>query len=142
MAHCHSLQGQFAMPSKRRDKLLLSAMSKRPKPAADDLLATQFTAAAARRIQMLATVADLSQSEIARAVRVDQSTVNKWFAGTRLPSVYQMALLAQEYGASLDFIYRGSLLGVRLDLAVKLAATYPELVLEPDHPPTAKAQEP
>lgn len=117
-------------------------MTKRPKVSADDMLATQFTAAAARRLQMLATVAELTQSEIARAVRVDQSTVNKWFAGTRLPSIYQMSLLADEYGASLDFIYRGSLLGVRLDLAVKLAATYPELVLAPDHLPKGADPEP
>ena len=117
-----------------------SAMSKRPKVAADDLLATQFTTSAGKRMQMIATVANLSQSEIARAVRVDQSTVNKWFAGTRLPSVYQMALFCEEYGASLDFIYRGSLSGVRIDLAVRLAATYPELVLAQDHPPKAEAQ--
>jgi transcriptional regulator with XRE-family HTH domain len=117
-------------------------MSKKPKPAADDLLATNFTAAAGSRMQMIAAVANLSQSEIGRAVRVDQSTVNKWFAGTRLPSVYQMALFCEEYGASLDFIYRGSLVGVRLDLAVKLAATYPELVLGQDHPPKATDREP
>ena len=125
------------MTHKKLSGLDTQGMSKRPKAAADDLQASHFTDAVAQRLQMIATVAELGQSEIARAVRVDQSTVNKWFAGTRLPSVYQMALFCDAYGTGLDFIYRGSLLSTRLDLAVRLAAAYPELVLGQDHPPKA-----
>jgi DNA-binding XRE family transcriptional regulator len=137
MAHCHSLQGQFAMMGISTARLSNSGMSRRAAIAEDDLQASTFTAAAGRRMQMVAAVAELSQSEIARAVRVDQSTVNKWFAGKRLPSVYQVSMFCEAYGASLDFIYRGSLVGCRMELAVKLAATYPELVLGQGHPAKA-----
>ena len=127
----HSMQGQFATKVYDNGGLNIFAMSKRPKVATDDLLATQFTPAVAKHLKMVATVAELSQSEIGRSVKVDPSTVNKWFAGDRLPSVYQMVLFCEAYGCSLDFIYRGSMNGVRRDLAVLLAATFPDLVLGP-----------
>lgn len=127
------------MTEKSGSGLSVPTMSKRPKMVEGDILATQFLSSIGERLQMVATVAGLSQSEIGRAVRVDQSTVNKWFHGDRLPSVYQMVLFCEAYGCSLEFIYRGSFDGVRRDLAVRLAATFPQLVLGP--PSKGEAEE-
>lgn len=139
MAMRHTPQGQIAMDPRGVNHAKSCFMARRAKSSPEEVIGSDFLPGVAARLHMLADVCELSQTKIAEIVHVDQSTVNKWLAGTRLPHVYQMTLLASYLNASLDFIYRGSLIGVRQDLAVALAANYPELVLGPDLPAKVKA---
>ena len=133
MAMRHSMQGQIAMAPYGRATFTTEGMSKRAAPA-DPAHASAFVEKVAERLQMIAHVVHISQSDIARTVHVDQSTVNKWMAGTRIPDVYRMALFCDAYGCSLDFIFRGKLgNGMREDLGLTLAAEFPGLVLGPVH---------
>lgn len=109
--------------------ILSAPMSKKPKIVEGDLQASHFAPLIGERLSMVVAIVGVSQSAIGREIGVDQSTVTKWLKGQRVPSVYQMALFCETYGCSLDFIYRGSLVGVRQDLAVRLAAHFPDLVL-------------
>ncbi|MFC0411058.1 helix-turn-helix domain-containing protein [Roseomonas elaeocarpi] len=109
--------------------------------------------AAGRHLNMVAAIVEINQTRVAEALSVDQSTVNKWFAGTRLPPPYHMATFADLFGCSLEFIYRGKIGGpMRRDLELRLVARFPRLVdpeapevevpMAPGRPSKAKARAP
>jgi len=72
-----------------------------------------------------------NQSECARLLGVDASTLNKIEKGDRAPSVFLIAALSNRLRVSTDFLLKGVLNG-RTDeeLALRLAALHPELVLQ------------
>ncbi|MBM3097698.1 helix-turn-helix transcriptional regulator [Gluconobacter cerinus] len=72
-----------------------------------------------------------NQSECARLLGVDASTLNKIERGDRAPSVFLIAALSNRLRVSTDFLLKGVLNG-RTDeeLALRLAALHPELVLQ------------
>ncbi|WP_231865367.1 helix-turn-helix domain-containing protein [Gluconobacter albidus] len=72
-----------------------------------------------------------NQSECARLLGVDASTLNKIERGDRAPSVFLIAALSNRLRVSTDFLLKGVLNG-RTDeeLALRLAALHPGLVLQ------------
>ncbi len=73
-----------------------------------------------------------NQSECARLLGVDASTLNKIEKGDRAPSVFLILSLSNRLRVSTDFLLKGVLNG-RTDeeMALRLAALHPELVLQP-----------
>ncbi|QDH16797.1 helix-turn-helix domain-containing protein [Swingsia samuiensis] len=72
-----------------------------------------------------------NQSECARLLGVDASTLNKIERGDRAPSIFLITALSNRLRVSTDFLLKGVLNG-RTDeeLALRLAALHPELVLQ------------
>lgn len=72
-----------------------------------------------------------NQSECARLLGIDASTLNKIERGDRAPNVFLIAALSNRLRVSTDFLLKGVLNG-RTDeeLALRLAALHPELVLQ------------
>lgn len=72
-----------------------------------------------------------NQSECARLLGVDASTLNKIEKGDRAPSVFLIMSLSNRLRVSTDFLLKGVLNG-RTDgeMALRLAALHPELVLQ------------
>lgn len=86
-------------------------------------------AAVGERLRWAREEIEPNATVVARYLEVDPSTLNKWEAGTRLPDVFKMADLAENLRITLDYLYRGRLEGVDRELALRLAAKHPELVL-------------
>ena len=71
---------------------------------------------------------DLNQTRLAKLFHADQSTWNKYLKGTRLPSVSALIRFCDEFGVSLDFIYRGRLdASMKPELVIHLVRRHPEL---------------
>lgn len=109
------------------------AMPRRPKNG-DRLSASEFVAAVGERLRLVHDVIEAqhpqyTQSALARHFNVDQSTYNKWLAGTRLPPPYVMAAFCDFSGCTLDFLYRGRLGGLMSRaLELHLVARLPALL--------------
>lgn len=84
-----------------------------------------------RRIAWARELVMPNQSECARLLGVDASTLNKIEKGDRAPSVFLIVALSNRLRVSTDFLLKGVLNG-RTDeeLALRLAALHPELVLQ------------
>jgi transcriptional regulator with XRE-family HTH domain len=52
------------------------------------------------RLQQALAVAGMSQSELARRLGIDQSVVNRWVSGQRVPRPMQLALMREILGAA------------------------------------------
>lgn len=67
----------------------------------------EFAAIAARLRAIREAFSDLNQKDWADRHAFNQTQYNNWEKGTRRISVDSAELLADRYGLSLDFIYRG-----------------------------------
>jgi transcriptional regulator with XRE-family HTH domain len=63
-----------------------------------------------------------SQKEFYVATRLGASAYSMWESGDAFPRVEHMMLLCQEFGLTLDWIYRGDLSGLPYSLATKIRA--------------------
>lgn len=71
-----------------------------------------------------------NQTTLASELEVDASTINKYLQGTRAQSVFFIRNFAERFRVSTDYLLRGVLTGVEeRNLALRLAAKHPELVL-------------
>ena len=88
------------------------------------------------RIRRVRELYDIAQADLAKALLMDGSTLNKIEKGSRPPNVFNVISLANRLRVSTDYILRGQLIG-RMDeqVALQLAAKYPELV-----PPMSREQ--
>lgn len=94
------------------------------------------------RLRALRDALGLSQAELAGIVNKAANTVAMWETGQRLLDPLAASALADRYGASLDWFYRGDLSGVRRDLADRIARQNQERVpVAPDRPFEAKQQQ-
>ena len=94
------------------------------------------------RLRAFREAMGLSQAELAAAVNKAANTVAMWETGQRLLDPLAASTLADRYGASLDWFYRGDLSGVRKSLADRIAGVEPERVpVAPDRPFEAKQQQ-
>lgn len=73
------------------------------------------------RLRAFREAMGLSQAELAAAVNKAANTVAMWETGQRLLDPLAASTLADRYGASLDWFYRGDLSGVRKSLADRIA---------------------
>lgn len=92
---------------------------------------TLIQGAIGKRIAWARELVIPNQSECARLLGVDASTLNKIERGDRAPSVFLIIALSNRLRVSTDFLLKGVLNG-RTDeeLALRLAALHPELVLQ------------
>ena len=87
------------------------------------------------RLRAFRDAIGLSQAELSSAVNKAANTVAMWETGQRLLDPLAAVTLADRYGASLDWFYRGDLSGVRKDLADRIAGRESERVPDaPDRP--------
>lgn len=84
-----------------------------------------------RRLLWAREIAADNQSQAAKLLGCDQSTMSQYEAGKRLVPLRIALAACQHWGLTLDYLYRGTLTSeVRQDIAVRLAAAHPELVTE------------
>jgi transcriptional regulator with XRE-family HTH domain len=81
------------------------------------------------RIRWVRELAGVSQSELARLYNTDQSKWSKYESGQRKPDPVDMISFCARFDVTMDYIYRGRLAGCNHELALRLAAEHPELVL-------------
>lgn len=74
------------------------------------------------RIAALREALRLSKAEFADSIQLDRSTLTKVEAGNRGLDIAVGAKIAELYGAGLDFIYRGVLSDLPLELRPTVAA--------------------
>jgi len=70
-----------------------------------------------------------NQKDFYVATRLGASAYSMWESGDSFPRVEHMMLLCQQFGLTLDWIYRGDLSNVSYSLAVKIreqAANHPD----------------
>lgn len=84
-----------------------------------------------QRLKWVREIVEPNQAECARIMSTEQSTWNKYEAGTRKQDPYKMVEFCNRFRVTLDYLYRGVLAGVHEDLSLQLAARHPELVLGP-----------
>lgn len=85
----------------------------------------------------------LNQSDLARLIGSDASTVNKFEKGDRVPSVFHVIAMCAHLRISADYLIRG-LLAPRFDqeLSYLLAAQHPELVIPPSNMDLGRGMDP
>lgn len=77
-----------------------------------------------------------NQTALASELELDASTINKYIQGTRAQSVFFIRNFAARFRVSTDYLLCGVLTGVEeRNLALRLAAKHPELVLGVDATP-------
>lgn len=73
-----------------------------------------------KRLSQLRTALDVSQAELCREIKCSPTRWNNYELGDRRITLPIAMKLADEYGASLDWIYRGERGGLPLDLRSRL----------------------
>jgi transcriptional regulator with XRE-family HTH domain len=81
------------------------------------------------RLRWVREALEFTQTEMAERVGVHQTSWSKWENGTRWPDMYEMPRLAHRLQITTNYLRNGSLQGVERELAIRLAALHPELVL-------------
>lgn len=100
--------------------------------------ASEIMAELGTRLRWAREVIAESQSDMCRLLGgVNGSTWNRWEKGTRYPDPVVMVRVCNDFGLTIDYLYRGDLRGVREDVAIRLAAYHPELV-DAIHPAAAR----
>ncbi|HET6610149.1 MAG TPA: helix-turn-helix transcriptional regulator [Rhodopila sp.] len=104
--------------------LKIGIMSRTARPPAYSDIQAEIGA----RIRQVREIYEIDQAELARALEIDASTLNKIEKGTRSPSIFNIISLANRLRVSADFLLRGQLVA-RMDeeLALHLAAKHPNL---------------
>jgi transcriptional regulator with XRE-family HTH domain len=81
------------------------------------------------RLRWVREALELTQAQIAVAVGIDQSAWSHYELGRRWPDIGTAMRLVAKLKISLPYLLDGSLEGVERQLAIRLAAYHPELVL-------------
>ena len=75
------------------------------------------------RCQWVLDEVNPNQSDLARDLEVDQSTINKYLKGTRAQSVFFIRNFAKKFKLSTDYLLRGAFVGIEeRSLSLRLAA--------------------
>ena len=93
----------------------IAVMEKKP------LKPEQTARAVCGRLSRLRVALGLKKGEIAARAGLTPSQWSNYEAGIRMPNLEDMIRLADEVGASLDYIYRGLVGGLPHELAMNLA---------------------
>jgi transcriptional regulator with XRE-family HTH domain len=88
--------------------------------------------AAGQRLVWVRELTKLKQEQVAEAVGVTQGEWSRWERGLRVPPPDVMVQACFRLRISMDYIYRGLLIGVHPDLADELLRLHPgELTVPP-----------
>ena len=82
-----------------------------------------------QRLRWVRDILGKSQAQMAEAVGIDQTAWSLYERGLRWPDVAQAARIVAKLKVSHSYLLEGSLEGVERELAIRLAAYHPELVL-------------
>ena len=72
------------------------------------------------RLRAVREALELSQSDVARAIDVRANTYNQWEHGKRLIDPLVASRLCDQFGVTMDWIYRGNMSSLPQHLAAKL----------------------
>ena len=72
------------------------------------------------RLRAVREALELSQSDVARAIDVRANTYNQWEHGKRLIDPLVASRLCDQFGVTMDWIYRGNMSSLPHHLAEKL----------------------
>lgn len=73
-----------------------------------------------RRLRATREALGLTQEQLAQSIGVQRTAYRNWEIGERMPDPLAMTRLAERYGATLDWIYRGVIAGMAHSLAIKI----------------------
>lgn len=73
------------------------------------------------RISLLCQALGRSDAEIARSIGASNSKLGNWKRGDNYIDPYAATLLCDRYGVTMDWIFRGRIYGLPVDLADKLS---------------------
>jgi transcriptional regulator with XRE-family HTH domain len=82
-----------------------------------------------QRIRWVRDIYGKSQAQMAEEVGIDQTAWSLYERGQRWPDIAQAARIVAKLKVSHAYLLDGSLEGVERDLAIRLAAYHPQLVL-------------
>lgn len=83
---------------------------------------SEFQRRVAENLTLIIGVLGPSQVEIARRIGVSPSRLGNWMRADNFPDEYAMWRLCEEYGVTMDWIYRGRIYGLPAELADGLRA--------------------
>lgn len=114
------------------------ARTKRPEAV------TEIQRAIGNRCRWVLDEVNPNQSDLARELEIDQSTINKYLAGSRAQSIFFIRDFAKRFKVSTDYLLRGALVGTEeRSLALRLASKHPEVLIEfGEFPTTADSPRP
>lgn len=72
----------------------------------------------------------MNQKALAASVNVQPNTWSMWENGHRPADAFAVARFCNRYGATMDWVYRGSMVGLPASLRQKIAARYRHLLKE------------
>lgn len=81
-----------------------------------------------RRLRWVREALGQSQGQIAEAVGVHQTAWSLYERGLRWPDQFEAVRLIAKLRISREYLLEGDLSGVERELAIRLAASHPELV--------------
>ena len=76
------------------------------------------------RLRAARVALGLSQAELARGIGVRPNTYNQWESGKRLVDPLVAADICDRFGITMDWIYRGSTLGLPQSLLTKITRSF------------------
>lgn len=108
-----------------------------PREAVQLRLAPEDLQRVGQRLVHIRRMFRLSQTELARRLRIDLSTLSKWESGDREPNLALIVALCDGLDLSLDFIYRGRMEGLPAETREKLREQWGVEEQTAAAPPTA-----
>lgn len=86
-----------------------------------------FTEAVGLRLRAAREALGKNQTQLADAINAAKNTYSQWESGDRLANLVAMAKLCNDYGITLDWIYRGVASGLPQDLHEKVLKRHHDL---------------
>lgn len=87
----------------------------------------EYQKAVGLRLRWVRDAAGQSQAEVARLLRMDQSTWSKWELGERMPDPYKLLVFCARYRVNMGYVFEGVLDGLHPGLRRLLETEHPEL---------------
>ncbi|MBC7906902.1 MAG: helix-turn-helix transcriptional regulator [Rhodospirillaceae bacterium] len=79
---------------------------------AQDVDKSDVMRAIGARLRLTRKALGLSQDDLADSINVGRTTYTMWEGGQRLADVLAISRMADRYGVSLDWVYRGNMAGL------------------------------
>ena len=86
-----------------------------------------------KRLLWVRQIARLTQSDVAAALGCSRQTVNDYESGVRDPDPYLMVIFCARFKVTMDYIFRGDVIGCDRALTAQLLLAHPELAQAPLH---------
>jgi transcriptional regulator with XRE-family HTH domain len=94
------------------------------------------------RLQLVRTMAGLTQQQVADLLECDKSTITHWEGGRRLPDPLAMLQLGSTLGVTLDYIYSGRVDTLSQQMIRQLAVIRPSIEASNPAEPRRRGRKP